>query len=136
MVIYENKFTSTFDDVDLIVKEIIQALRSFDELNNDTLLFRISFMLRELMNNGVEHGNKFDPNKHIYCVVKYHEDELDFRISDEGDGIEIPLKADVIDHLSERSRGIQTIKKFGFTLDVEGTAINARYKIEKDTGGD
>jgi len=130
MVVYKNKFGSSFDIVDTIVREIIEKLTEHEKLNISTLLFHISFMLRELLNNGVEHGNQFDERKSIYCEVIYHVDILEFIISDEGEGINLPPEDTYFDVLSERERGISTIRKLGFELSFNGSTVHAKYCLK------
>lgn len=130
MVVYKSDFGSSFEIVDAIVREVIEKLKEHEELNISTLLFRISFMLRELLNNGVEHGNKFDESKLVSCEVIYHADRLEFIISDEGDGISLPPKDIYFDVLSERERGISTIQKLGFELTFSGATVRAKYCLK------
>lgn len=130
MIIYKTEFGSSFEIVDLIVKDVISNLKEYDELNISSLLFRISFMLRELLNNGVEHGNKFDKEKSIFCEIFYDAKIIEFIISDEGDGISLPPKDIYFDVLSERERGISTILKLGFELTFEGSTVRALYNLK------
>jgi len=130
MVVYKSKFGSSFEIVDTIVREVIEKLKEHEELNISTLLFRISFMLRELLNNGVEHGNQFDERKLIFCEVIYHLDRLEFIISDEGEGISLPPKDIYFDVLPERERGISTIRKLGFELSISGATVRAKYCLK------
>lgn len=130
MIVYKTKFASSFSIVDTIVRDVVEKLKEYDELNISTLLFRISFMLRELLNNGVEHGNKFDEEKLVSCEIIYHVDRLEFIISDEGDGISLPPKDIYFDVLSERERGISTIKKLGFELSFDGATVTAKYCLK------
>lgn len=136
MVVYKSKFASSFEIVDTIVREVIEKLKEHDELNISTLLFRISFMLRELLNNGVEHGNKFDEDKSIFCQVIFHANVLEFIISDEGDGISLPPKDVYFDVLSERERGISTIRKLGFELSFNGATVHAKYCLKDFNEGE
>ncbi|MGB3366272.1 MAG: ATP-binding protein [Acidaminobacteraceae bacterium] len=130
MLVYKKKFGSSFEIVDSIVREIIEKLNEYEKLNISTLLFRISFMLRELLNNGVEHGNKFDESKFIYCEIIYHADILEFIIRDEGEGIILQQEDTDIDVLSERERGIATIRKLGFELRFNGTTVHVKYCLK------
>ncbi len=127
MIVYKSKIPSSFEMVDEIVRDVIEKLKEYEELNISTLLFRIGFMLRELLNNSVEHGNKFDINKSIFCEVLYHDDRLEFIISDEGEGISLPPKDIYFDVLSERERGISTIRKLGFDLSFDHTTVKVKY---------
>jgi len=65
LIIYEKAIHSSFKEVDTSVREILVLMEAIDALSDETLLFKVSFVLRELMNNSVEHGNRFDIKKMI-----------------------------------------------------------------------
>ncbi|BEP29864.1 ATP-binding protein [Helicovermis profundi] len=137
MIIYKTDFLSTFKRVDIIVNEIIESLKSIQELNSENTLFMIGFMLRELLNNAVEHGNKNDESKYVFCEIDYDYPYLSFKVEDEGKGV-ITLKRefDFEDILRERNRGMELILKYGFVVNVDGNKIHAIYELNnnKDRG--
>jgi len=133
MIIYKASFSSTFENVDLIVKEIIDVLKTISELNNDSTLFMINFMLRELLNNAVEHGNENDKSKSVYCEIDYDYPYLSFKVEDEGKGV-ITLKKeyDIDDLLRERNRGMELILKYGFIVNIDGNKVHAIYEMNDE----
>ena len=131
MLIYKKKFASSFETVDIVVREIIEKLLEYEVLNINSLLFRISFMLRELLNNSVEHGNHFDETKSIVCEITYLENILEFIITDEGDGVVLPSHNSSEDALSERYRGISTIIKLGFELEFKASRVEVKYDLTR-----
>lgn len=118
MVLYENSIISTFSAAATAVDEIVNAIKEKCGLEKP-VLFRISFMLREVINNAVEHGNLFDESKKVEIVVECFETYMLFKIKDEGPGFSLEVLNHIPDqHLRVRNRGILLVKEFGFELDV------------------
>lgn len=132
MVIYENRIASSFQAVDDAVHEIVDALKSLCNIHDKHLLFKVSFMLREIMNNAVEHGNRFDLSKYVTCSVSFEETYLMFVVSDEGAGIPESLARVVPNSeklLRERQRGYETIRDMAFEISIEGTCVTVKLHI-------
>lgn len=131
MSIYKNKIQSNFESVDLAVRNIIQVLKSEEKIINKGVIFKISFMLREILNNAVEHGNKFDESKFIYCEVVKVDSLLHFIVKDEGQGIVFTKEESKEDVLRVRTRGILLINDYGFETLIHGTTIEVKLAIEE-----
>lgn len=132
MNIYKGIINSSFKDVHLAVLDIIELLRTKCEIADRELLFNINFMLREVMNNAVEHGNKYDENKKVYCDVLYEDNVLIFEVADEGEGIDIeanPFNANKDYVLRERNRGIKVIMDLNFKISIDGNKIRLELEI-------
>lgn len=131
MIIYNEKIRSSFKDVDVTVRHILVVMKEHQALSDDTLLFKVSFVLRELMNNSVEHGNCFDVNKHIKCHVAYDAPNLCIEISDEGkgfvrnDGYYKALDNDK----RERRRGLKLIEELDFDIEIEQSTIRLNIDV-------
>ncbi|MCK8060790.1 MULTISPECIES: ATP-binding protein [unclassified Fusibacter] len=135
MVIYQNKIESTFVAVDGAVHRIIDALKDKCGLDNKTVLFKISFMLREMLNNAVEHGNEFDKNKMVSCEVDCSQKGLSFVISDEGEGIDFtcnPFHIADDKLLRERNRGYMTIQEMAFGVMIEGNKVTVTLELDQE----
>ncbi len=132
MLLYENSISSSFQKVHETVKEIMEQLKLIDDVDRQFLLFRINFMLREVLNNAVEHGNAFDEDKMVGITITYEKPHLRFVITDQGQGIELPKHdlghAEYI--LRERSRGIEMIRKFQFELQAEGNTLHVHLNLD------
>ena len=135
MVVYEKFIESSFEAVDHSVAEIEAAVKNRFEFLNDKHLFKLKFTLREFLNNAVEHGNQFDPNKKVYCMVHCDDPVLSIEIADEGSGIELfdairPRDSEPL--LRERHRGYQTIMDMGFNIQIYGNRIKATLVLHKE----
>lgn len=136
MLIYEQYLPSTFQDVDQVVEDILKSIKHKFQFMSDRYLFNINFMLREILNNAVEHGNHFDPNKKVFCKVSYDVPLLVFIIKDEGKGInimDIPTEThDPKTLLRERNRGHKTIVDMDFDILVLGTEVKIILNLNQE----
>jgi hypothetical protein len=160
MVIYEAAFHSDFQSVDDKVKEALGILREREMAWMSHTLFKINFVLRELLNNAVEHGNAFDAKKQVFLRIGLTDDMLIFTVRDEGPGIcpEDTLEdaADAPKHdetyhticaneslerlkhaaddeaLANRRRGLETIKRLAFELEISGNIVVATLDLSKE----
>lgn len=132
MLLYKNEISSTFEAVHETVGEIMDQLKLVDEVNKTFLLFRINFMLREVLNNAVEHGNKFQESKKIYIEVSLDKKVLITKVRDEGDGITLnPTHEHNMDYiLRERRRGISLVKQYQFELEVDNTELCVKLDLD------
>ena len=108
-------------------------MKTFDPLKDEELLFKTSFVLRELLNNSVEHGNKFDENKGIDCLVLYSPPYLKIEIQDEGEGFEIDqtyFEALENDHRNRR-RGLKLVEALNFELNINKNKFKLHTHIEE-----
>jgi len=121
MEIYNKEFYSGFAEVDLVVKEAVEALRKVDIKSFDKVEFRINFMLREILNNAVEHGNRFDRTKKVVLTITYEQNVLLFVVEDEGEGIDV----------RRHGRGYEVIKNFDFDVCLEGTIVEVTLNMKK-----
>lgn len=131
MIIYENRIASSFDDVDLCVKEILEILSNHASLSDESLLFKLSFVLRELMNNAVEHGNRFDLEKTVTCAIIFQHPILEIIISDEGEGfIMNDVYYDALENEKrERRRGLKLIEDLNFDIIIENSTISLKLDL-------
>ena len=136
MVIFEGDIESTFDAVDEIVEVVLKKIKSTFEFMSDRYLFNINFMMREIMNNAVEHGNHFSPDKKIHCRVDYLSPVLAFIIKDEGEGFkaeDIPTEShDPRSLLRERNRGHQTILDMDFNIKIDKNQVKILLNLNQE----
>lgn len=129
MVLYENSIISTFGAAATAVDEIVNTIKEKCGLEKP-VLFRISFMLREIINNAVEHGNLFDESKRVEVRVECFDSYLLFKVKDEGPGFSLEVLNHVPDqHLRVRNRGILLVKEFGFDLAVENKMVTVNMPL-------
>ncbi|MBI9011149.1 MAG: ATP-binding protein [Clostridiales bacterium] len=130
-MIYKNEIQSSFKSVDLCVREVLQLMEKHESLSDESLLFKVSFVLRELMNNSVEHGNKFDINKSICCNIEYNAPKLMIEISDEGKGFirDNGYYRALDNEKRERRRGLKLIEELNFVIEMEKSTIRLNLDI-------
>lgn len=78
--------------------------------------YEFYLILDEAISNAMEHGNHWNLEKHVYLRILHPENNrLEIDIEDEGSGFDpdvLPEKANGMQTLSPRGRGILIIKKF------------------------
>lgn len=131
LILYNNRIPSSFKDVDICVREVLTLLGDHETLADESLLFKVSFVLRELMNNAVEHGNKFDITKQISCLITYDAPVFAIEISDEGSGFVInDAYLNVLDdEKRERRRGLKLIEELNFKVNIESSTIRLLMEV-------
>jgi anti-sigma regulatory factor (Ser/Thr protein kinase) len=133
MIVYNKRIVSSFQSVSDAVHEVIDTLKNRKIVEDQHKLFKISFMLRELLNNAVEHGNRFDTDKWVRCEVSHVDRVVVFKVTDEGDGIlfdDLDLANSSNELLRERHRGYQAIIEMLFKVDIEGTTVTVAYDLD------
>lgn len=137
MRLFNGKISSNYRDVHLVVLDVIELLKLKCDLTDKNLLFTINFVLREVLNNAVEHGNRFDESKKIGITVDYDLPKIIFTVEDEGDGFtmdEDNVSQDVNYVLRERNRGMQLIRDMNFEVDVEHTRVKLVLDLKNEAG--
>lgn len=131
LILYENKINSSFEEVDKCVRNITESMGKYDYLSDEFILFKVGFVLRELMNNSVEHGNKFDFAKFILCKVFYDANKLFIEVADEGDGINRTDKyfREIDIDKRERQRGLKLIQELDFDIAIDRNTIKLKLDI-------
>lgn len=132
MELLNTEIESSFEAVDLLVSNAVQLLEEQIQNLTHSQIFNINFMLREILNNAVEHGNHFEKHKKVRCKISYEDQQLVFLVKDEGKGInldDIPLKHEPKDLLRQRNRGHETIREMAFDVFINQTEVTVILKI-------
>jgi serine/threonine-protein kinase RsbW len=90
----------------------------------ESVLDRIMISITEVVNNGIIHGNKADPEKHVHVSCSCYEDRVDFVIRDEGSGFrpeDIPDPLAEPNLLKEGGRGVLIIRSMMDRVDFHQT---------------
>lgn len=135
MILYDEKIESSFDAVVDAVHEIDARIALFCHLIDSATLFKINFMLREILNNAVEHGNHFDSEKKVHCQVKVEQSRLFFVIIDQGSGIDLscnPFTEDCVVQIAHRKRGYATIKELDFEVAIDGNKVTVILDLTEE----
>lgn len=131
MVLIERKIASTFEAVHDLVEEILEILHSLEIEQISEEEFKFNIMLREVLNNAVEHGNQFEEHKKVYCKVELEEDILIFVVQDQGAGIELDEYYHIMSKfpLKHRARGLELLTKYDFDYKLDGNKIVVKYLL-------
>ncbi len=131
MQLFAREFFSSFAEVDIVVKEALHALKKETIEGFEKVEFRINFMMREILNNAVEHGNQFNRNKKVQLTIEYVDNILFFEVRDEGNGVD-QNRYGINDFvLRERNRGYEVIKKFDFEVVMSGNLVEISLDMKK-----
>ena len=130
---YRGEFNSTFEGADLQVNKICCLLSSEGYYPNKRLIFLINYIIRELFNNAVEHGNKFELSKLVKYQIEYSKTKFYIEVSDEGTGVFIN-KLDTSDEclIRHRKRGFESLRNLGVEIIVKENSILATLPIVQD----
>jgi serine/threonine-protein kinase RsbW len=119
-------------DVDEFVETKLRELSLADAVVAD-----IAICATEIVNNGINHGNKQDLNKTVTLELKLDPDQVVITVTDQGDsfdpnGVEDPV--DPRNLLREVGRGIFIVKHLMDTVDIRrnergGTVVTLTKKI-------
>ena len=133
-VIKGNSITIPSDQDYLVaVDEFLEGtLRGFGV--DESTIADIAISVTEVVNNGIIHGNKNDPNKALTLTIDRDKNALKFVISDEGEGfdpscVDDPLKEENL--LKEVGRGIFIIRSLMDSVDFENTPEGVRVTMTK-----
>jgi serine/threonine-protein kinase RsbW len=110
------------------VEKFIYALCKKARLSQDQT-DNMAIAITELVNNGIIHANKYDPQKHVTIRVKYESDRVIVAIIDEGEGFdpeEIDNPTDPENLWKQNGRGIFLVKNL-----IDGVEIISSSKGTK-----
>lgn len=121
------------------ILEIENFLNSiFCNYNIDRKLYNnIYLALNEAVNNGIQHGNKFDSTKFVKIYFSVSSDYYEFTVEDEGSGFVINDVKDptIFQNLRvESGRGIFIMKKYSDHLELldKGNKVKLKFLIKRD----
>ena len=132
LIKHQAQFNANFKNVDdevnkitnIVLKELPQVTQMF--------LFNIDFILRELFNNAVEHGNKMNCHKKVSYQIEICKEAIDIKVCDEGKGFlfeDTFLMAEQEDIFRQRNRGLKAIKDLGIILKIHKGCVCAKIKV-------
>lgn len=131
---YSIVIDSCYEDIDYAVDKVLEFINRQSAMGGRRFLFSINLTLRELLNNAVEHGNRFNTDKKITCEVCLTDSIIEIKVADEGEGFTLDGIGDEdypADLADTRHRGLKIIKKMGFELCACKNAITAKVDCIK-----
>ena len=130
-VIINEKFPSSPINKNTIINLIINKIKQ-NSIPKKIDYNELFLIIDEALTNAMEHGNHWDPLKHVNVMITHKNDYLIITIEDEGSGFDTENynKTDT-KNLNLRGRGIQIIKHFCNPVwNSTGNQINFNIDIE------
>ncbi len=137
MVLAENQkllIPSKSENIVLVEKLVDDVCDLFDI--KEDIYGHILVALTEAVNNGLQHGNKANPEKHIEVTFKVKSDTLYFTVKDQGPGFnhtDLPDPTDPKNIEKPTGRGIFLMIHLCDNLAFEdkGTKVILEFKLKK-----
>lgn len=114
------KLPSGFKNLERAVEEAEAFMATVTD--DDDLVYRVTLLTSETVTNAMEHGNKWDAEKHIVLDLTAYTDRIVLSVFDEGEGFEAssiddPLLDDNL--LNGRGRGLFFMAHMANEMHVE-----------------
>ena len=137
MVLAENQkllIPSKTENIVLVEKLVDDVCDLFDI--KEDIYGHILVALTEAVNNGLQHGNKANPDTHIEVTFKVKEDKLYFTVKDQGLGFDhttLPDPTDPKNIEKPTGRGIFLMKHLcdSVAFEDKGTKVVMEFKLKK-----
>ena len=137
MVLAENQrllIPSKAENIVLVEKLVDDVCDLFDI--KEEIYGHILVALTEAVNNGLQHGNKANPDTRVEVAFKVKEDTLYFTVTDQGSGFDFnnlldPTEPENIE--KPTGRGIFLMKHLcdNVTFEEKGTRVIMEFKLKK-----
>ena len=114
------KLTSTFDNLERAVEEAEAFMAGVTD--DEDLAYNVVLLTSEAVTNGMEHGNGWDPLKHIIFDLTATEERIELSVFDEGEGFEPSTVKDPMQDenlLNGRGRGLYFMEEIASELHIE-----------------
>ena len=137
MVLAENQrllIPSKTENIVLVEKLVDDVCDLFDI--KEDIYGHILVALTEAVNNGLQHGNKANPNTNIEVTFKVKNDTLFFTVKDQGVGFDydnLPDPTDPKNIEKPTGRGIFLMKHLcdNVSFEDKGTKVIMEFKLKK-----
>ncbi len=112
---FHHRLNSTFGGVNDTVGQLSDFIK---EIELETNLFALMYLVREALNNAVIHGNKMDPDKEVHIDVQVEDSDISITISDEGEGFHWRQISSLVPVQPEETsgRGIYSLQQYGYSM--------------------
>lgn len=126
---------SRFGNIDLVDAVTDAVLRHAGM--DDESVERLGLAIREAVANGVQHGNKEQPEKRVAISFVFNKEEITIQIQDEGEGFDLDELPDPLapeNLFKPRGRGILLMNSFMDEVDFEfgggkGTVVKLHKRL-------
>ena len=133
---YSMQIVSQPESINLVEKLIdeIKSEYSIHEECYGNMLVAVT----EAVNNAIQHGNKYDPEKMVHVSYEIEPDQIAFTISDEGTGfdyINLPDPTDPENLEKPTGRGVFLMKHLAdqIIFSENGKVVELYFKTHNDT---
>lgn len=132
MVGMKTSFTidSKSESIQIVEKHIDEICKEISI--NEDFYGNILIAVTESVNNAIHHGNKSNPAKSVKIGVEKTEDQLLFRVEDEGDGFDfdnLPDPTDPANIEKPHGRGVFLMKNLADEVEFENSGKVAILKF-------
>ncbi len=139
MVLAENQkllIPSKAENIVLVEKLVDDVCDLFDI--KEDIYGHILVALTEAVNNGLQHGNKANPSKHIEVTFKVKDNKIFFTVKDEGPGFDytnLPDPTDPKNIEKLTGRGVFLMKHLSDNVSFEdnGTKVTLEFILNKQS---
>lgn len=137
MVLSENQkliIPSKSGNIVLVEKLVDDVCDLFDI--KEEIYGHILVALTEAVNNGLQHGNKSDPDTQVEVTFKVKDDTLCFTVKDQGQGFDpdnLPDPTDVQNIEKPTGRGVFLMRHLcdKVSFEEKGTKVILEFKLKK-----
>ena len=126
--------TSDFAHLERVEKFIYMLCKKAKLTDDQT--DNMAIAITELVNNGIIHANKQDPNKNVTIQVEYRKDRVIVTIIDEGDGFnpeEIDNPTDPENLWKQNGRGVFLVKNLIDEVEIVSSSGGTKVILTEFT---
>ena len=128
------KLSSTFDNLERAVEEAEAFMGGLTD--DDDLAYHVVLLTSEAVTNAMEHGNGWDPDKHIIFDLTADAERIELSVYDEGEGFEFSSIGDPLHDqniLNGRGRGLYFMEHMADELHLEKKGRLLRLVFYRDS---
>lgn len=126
------KISSRTENI-ILIERMIEDVCDLFEVGEGSFA-NILIAVTEAVNNAIQHGNKYDPNKHIHISFKSTPNQISFLVQDDGNGFDFtkvpdPTSSENIE--KPHGRGIFLMNNLADSVEFEdsGKSVHLHFKL-------
>ena len=114
------RLSSSFKNLERAVEEAEAFMATVTD--DDDLSYRVTLLTSESVTNAMEHGHRWNSEKHVVLDLNAYTDRIVLSVIDEGEGFEFSSVANPLDQdnlLNGRGRGLYFMEHMANELHLE-----------------
>ncbi len=119
--------------IDRFTNYISEFFKKLEITIEDSYIFNIKLVFRELLTNAIRHGNANDRCKNVFLTYYYRKNDSTFGliVRDEGKGFDFQKQLEDVDRndLRVHHRGLFLIKTYASFIKCNNNSINVEFKL-------